>query len=275
MRGFGKRHGLLLALVLTGCAQDGELPAERAIAEVEAARPADPPTEPVQPMGQVTPPPDRPLEFELTARREESRAKPATERREIMDRAARELAESAIIEHSLAVGDTMPVFRLPNARGELVSSEALLADGPLVVTFYRGGWCPYCNLTLRAMQTALPDLRAAGATLVAITPEPPAKAGETRTETGSEFLILSDAGNATAREFGIVFTLPPDLREVYRGFGTDLAEWNQDEAWTLPLPATYVVRPNGEVAWRFVDTDYTRRAEPADIVAAVKALGAG
>jgi peroxiredoxin len=176
------------------------------------------------------------------------------------------LKQAEIVDHALKVGDVAPAFMLPNAEGQLVASEDLLAAGPLVVSFFRGGWCPYCNLTLREMETALPDIQGAGARFVAIWPETGGHALSVKRAHGLSYDLLVDVDNAVAMQFGIVFRLPDLYREALLGGGVDLATRHGNPAWLLPLTATYVIAPNGLIGYAYVDGDFTTRAEPDDIV---------
>jgi len=190
----------------------------------------------------------------------------------VMDQATAQIAASGLAESSLGVGATVPDFSLPVATGAMVSLSALLTKGPVVLAFYRGGWCPYCSTELRALQAKLPEIMAAGATLVAISPQTPDNSLSTAEELDLAFTVLSDEGNHVAESFGLVFELPESLREVYQGFGIDLPAANGDTTFRLPLPATYVIGADGIVAWRFADADYTKRAEPDDVIAILEAL---
>lgn len=190
----------------------------------------------------------------------------------VMDQATAEVAASGIMDTSLGVGATVPDFALPDATGTMVSLSSLLAKGPVVLAFYRGGWCPYCSTELRALQAKLPEITAAEATLVAVSPQTPDNSLSTAEKLDLAFPVLSDEGNQAAESFGLVFSLPEALREVYQGFGLDLRAANGDDTFRLPVPATYVIRTDGTVAWRFADADYTRRAEPDDVLAALEAL---
>ena len=212
------------------------------------------------------------LTAQLKAQNDQARARLPQESLAVMDKATSTLAASGITDTSLPVGAAAPDFTLPGVNGEQVSLAKLLTDGPVVLAFYRGGWCPYCNLELRALQAALPDITAAGATLVAISPQLPDNSLSTAEKLELAFPVLSDVGNVVAREYGLVFSLPEDLRSVYDGFGIDLPAANGDQTFELPVPATFVIGRDGSVAWRFVDPDYTHRGDPADVVAAVKAL---
>ncbi|GAC1605020.1 MAG: peroxiredoxin-like family protein [Acidimicrobiales bacterium] len=190
----------------------------------------------------------------------------------VMDAATADVASSWDAEAAVKVGDTAPDFTLPDANGDKVNFAGLLETGPVVLAFYRGGWCPYCSTELRALQASLPELRELGATLVAISPQTPDNSLSTAEKLELAFPVLSDVGNTVSRAFGLVFTLPESLRAVYTGFGLDLPAANGDDSFELPVPATYVIDRNGSVTWRFADADYTRRAEPSDILDAVRTL---
>ena len=179
---------------------------------------------------------------------------------------------ASTVVHPLGVGDTAPDFSLPDATGKTVHLSSLLADGPVVLAFYRGGWCPYCSLELRALQAALPEITAAGAALVAVSPQTPDASLSTAETNDLAFPVLSDAGNAVADAFGLRWTAPDDLRAIYDQFGLDMAAANGDESYTLPVPATFVIGQDSVVRYAFADPDYTKRAEPADVVAALEAL---
>ena len=177
---------------------------------------------------------------------------------------------------ALGVGDTAPDFKLPIASGGTVRLSEMLASGPVVLTFYRGSWCPYCNTELRALQTALPDIEAARARMVAVSPQTPDSSMTIVERQALTFPVLSDAGNRVAREFGLVFRVDVGVRDKYRAAGIDLAMSNGDASWELPVPATYVVAPDRTITYAFVEADYTRRAAPEDVVAALAgAVGRG
>ena len=188
------------------------------------------------------------------------------------ERGVDELRADGIAGRALAIGDTMPGFARPSAVGATVRSADLLGRGPLVVTFYRGGWCPYCNLELRAYQAQAARLAAAGATVVAISPEVPDETAKTAATNALAFDVLSDAGNAVARSFGLVFQLSDELVEIYRRNGNDLEKRNGDGSWELPVPGTFVVGTDGRVVLADADPDYTRRLDPEQVIAAVERL---
>ncbi len=186
-----------------------------------------------------------------------------------MNQAKDDLEKTGIVATSLQVGDEAPNFTLPNHQGEPTNLKSLLQKGPVVISFYRGGWCPYCNLQLAALQQALPEIQATGASFVAITPETPDHTLTTAQKHALEFTVLSDARNAVAQQFGLKFVVAENLRPLYASFGIDLPATNGDDTFTLPLPATFVIGTDQKVTYRFVDHDYSQRAEPADIVQAL------
>jgi len=183
-----------------------------------------------------------------------------------MQQAAEGLERSGISNHSLKVGDTAPDFTLSDAHGDHVNFVDTLEHGPVVLSFYRGGWCPYCNLELQALQQALPEIQELGAQLVAVSPELPDQSLSTAEKHALAFAVCSDTGNRVARNFGIVFTLPEMLRPIYATFGIDLPDRNGDDSFELPMPATYVIGRNGIILDAFVNTDYTQRMEPERIL---------
>jgi peroxiredoxin len=212
------------------------------------------------------------LKEELDAFRSEFMAKASPEIREAMIRADMELAASGIARSALKAGDRAPEFRLPEVRGGYVQLRDLLTKGPVVVSFYRGGWCPYCNLELRALQKALPEIKQFGAELVAISPQTPDESLSTAEKNGLAFAVLSDVGSLTAKAYGIAFDLSDELRPIYAKFGHALPDINGDDSWVLPIPATYVVGMDGTIALAFIDVDYRNRLEPKEIVAALQGL---
>ncbi|MDE0048204.1 MAG: peroxiredoxin-like family protein [Rhodospirillales bacterium] len=210
------------------------------------------------------------LKDELARLRAASAQKFPAETLAVMQGATKDLIASGIAEQSAGEGSAAPDFSLPNANGEPVASEALWGDGPAVVSFYRGGWCPYCNVELKALQDRLPEIEALGARLVAITPETPDNALTTQEKNEIGFDVLSDDGNRVASAFGLTFRLPDAVNDLYKGFGIDLESSNGEASQTLPVPATFVIGKGGTVLKAFVDADYTTRAEPDEIIAALK-----
>ena len=210
------------------------------------------------------------LKDELDTLRAASAEKFPRETLAVMQGATKDLIASGIAEQSANQGSAAPDFSLPNAHGEPVASEALWGDGPAVVSFYRGGWCPYCNVELKALQDRLPEIEALGARLVAITPETPDNALSTQEKNEIAFDVLSDDGNRVASAFGLTFRLPDAVNDIYKGFGIDLEASNGEGSQTLPVPATFVIGKGGKVLRAFVDADYTQRLEPDEVIAALK-----
>ena len=166
----------------------------------------------------------------------------------------------------------MPDFLLPNAEGRLVDSGALLTSGPLVVTFFRGGWCPYCSATLEALEAVLPELSQLNGTLVAMTPETGGRALTMKRDRGLHYEVLVDVDLAIAMAFGIVFRTPPLYLQLLQRRGVNLAERSGNPALFLPVPAAFLVGQNGIVLRSWVNIDFTKRAEPEEILQALRAL---
>ncbi|NEQ71599.1 MAG: AhpC/TSA family protein [Okeania sp. SIO2C9] len=183
-----------------------------------------------------------------------------------MNKAVVDLANSDIVDNSLKVGKKVPNFSLPNAVGKIVELNSLLVESPVVISFYRGGWCPYCNMELRGLQKYLPQITELGAKLIAISPETPDNSLSTTEKNELTFEVLSDRGNQVAKEFGLVFQLPEELRPIYQSFGIDLPAYNGDQSFELPIPATYVIASDGTVIHAFVNPDYTQRLDPEEII---------
>ena len=192
--------------------------------------------------------------------------------RNTMDKAQQALKDSRIAERALAAGNDAVDFTLPNARGEQVSSEALRQQGPIVVSFYRGGWCPYCGLELKALQSVNAEIEALGARLVAISPQRPDESLSTAEKNQLEFEVLSDVNSKVADQYGLTFSLDEDLRPIYKNWGADVAAVNDDPDCKLPLPATYVISQDGKIVHSFVEEDYTERLEPDEILNALREL---
>lgn len=192
--------------------------------------------------------------------------------RQRMARAAEELA-AAMPEPGLEVGAQAPDFSLPNAFGASVRLADLLSEGPVVLAFYRGAWCPYCNLQLRGLQQTLPHLARYGARLVAITPQMPDQSRKQVEQDGYPFEILSDLDDRVMQDYGLAFRVPDDLSRLYKArLGLDLEAYNGAGRQVLPVPATFVIDPAGVVRFAFAEVDYRQRAEPAAILAALAAL---
>ncbi|MFI8605975.1 peroxiredoxin-like family protein [Cellulophaga baltica] len=176
-------------------------------------------------------------------------------------------------KNALKIGEKAPNFELPNPEGKTISLATLLDKGPVVVTFYRGSWCPYCNLQLRALQASLAEIHALGATLVAISPEVPDDSMSTNEINSLGFSVLTDQDATVASHYGVAWEVPAFLiehMEVDRKL--DLKKINNGNGSILPIPATFVVGTDGLVQWSYVDVDYRTRAEPEEILDALKKL---
>lgn len=182
------------------------------------------------------------------------------------------LINSGIAQSAKNTGDMLPPFSLANADNKQIDSSALLANGPLVISFYRGAWCPYCNLEINALQQRLADINATGAQLIAISPQNPDKSIDQVSQSKLDFEVLSDARNKLAKQCGLVFTLPESLRPVYEAWQIDIPDHNGDDSFELPIPATYIVDQKGKIRYAHVDMDYTKRLEPDAIIEQLKTL---
>jgi len=179
-------------------------------------------------------------------------------------------AETAL--HALKVGDACPDIALPSAEGRFVRIRELLDQGPLVISFYRGQWCPFCSAELEALHNAEPAIMSMGARLIAITPEAGGVALKVKRERGFGFDILCDLDNGAALTFGLVFRLPAELEELFRGASFDLAKVYDNESWFLPIPATYIVGRDGIIAHAYVNPDFRHRLDPEEIMRVVSEL---
>jgi peroxiredoxin len=191
------------------------------------------------------------------------------ERQAIMERHIAGLHDG-LEKSALKAGDRAPSIVLRNARGELIDVGVLLKKGPVIVTFYRGGWCPYCNLELRAFQQVLPEIKAAGAALVAISPEKPDDTLSTAEKNALTFEVLSDVGQKVGRAFGLVYQFTDELKSAYGGFGLNIPEKNGADEWALPISATYLIGRDGSIIYAYTDPDYRDRADPLDILKLLK-----
>ncbi len=184
------------------------------------------------------------------------------------------VADMGIYERVKKTGDTAPDFTLSNHKGEEVSLAGKLEKGPVILTWYRGGWCPYCNIQLAALQQKLPEIQELGATLIALSPELPDHAMATQMENELGFEVLSDIGSKVADSYGLVFKMTEGVAAVmHEKF--DTIERNGDDSDTLPLAASYVIAPSGEILYAFTDADYRERAEPERLVDALKVWKSG
>jgi len=192
----------------------------------------------------------------------------------VMHRVTDELIASGQAGRALHAGDRAPVFALPDPDGKLVSSQDLLARGPLVLTFYRGAWCPYCNLALRAYQNDLvPALDQRGVALIAISPQKPDGSLSMQEKNELSFTVLSDPGNQVAAALGVLTAPTDDARGAQRVIGIALTELNDDGTPGIPMPTVAVVDAAGIINWIDVHPNYTTRTEVADIISALATFG--
>lgn len=208
---------------------------------------------------------------EINEYKASSSKKASPEKKRINAQAIKELEESGIAK-GLKKGDHAPDFTLPDATGRNISLSDQLAKGPVILSFYRGGWCPYCNLELRAYQRALPEIKNAGAQLIAISPQTPDASLSTKEKDELEFFVLSDEGGEVAKAYDLLFKLQDELIELYKKSGIDLPAHNGNENWELPKPATFVVDQRGTIVFSHVDSDYKNRTDPEEVISIVKTL---
>lgn len=183
------------------------------------------------------------------------------------DGLVRHLKDTGVGQGALTVGDVCPEFTLANAEGRLVNSADLIAQGPLVLSFYRGKWCPYCRIELDALKDATPEIAAAGGLLVAVTAEDKGGALAAKRDRDLDFEILCDLENGLSLAFGLLFRVPPDFRDNYREVGVEFPVIYGNESWFLPVPATYVVGRDGIIKHAYVNPDFRERLEPSEILA--------
>jgi len=211
------------------------------------------------------------LDALLDVQRKAGIAKFTKEKNEIYADGITSVVNSGILDKALNIGDKAPNFTLNNALNQPVSLYNTLENGPVVLTWYRGGWCPYCNITLHHLQEHLPEFKKAGATLLALTPELPDNSLNTSEKNNLEFTVLSDIGNTVGKTYGVVFELTKEVASIYQeGFG--LNQKNGDNSNELPLAATYVIDKKGVIQYAFLDADYKERAESKEIVSALNKL---
>ena len=203
----------------------------------------------------------------------EKRAKSASvipaEKLAVMQKCTNSLKEESLGAKAVKKGDKLPDFKLPNSEGKIVSLSDFTSEN-LVVSFYRGGWCPYCNMELKALQEALPKFKSLNTDLVAISPETPDNSLSTSQKNEIEFNILSDIDNEYAKSLGLAFKMPEDLKTIYKEFNINVDKHNGNENYELPMPATYVINKNREIILSFIPEDYTERLDPETILEVLK-----
>jgi peroxiredoxin len=193
--------------------------------------------------------------------------------RALYDALVSRLTDSATAEGALNEGDMFPDFVLPDVEGGFAVSSKLLKPGPLVINFYRGQWCPFCSAAVEAMSAATPAVTAAGATVIGVSPELGHLSFAKSRKRGLNFRMLSDLDNGLALQCGLLFRLTDDIIRDYRAHGRDFAKVYGNDSWFLPIPASYIVLPNGKITRAYVNPDFRYRMDPEEILRAVAGLG--
>lgn len=182
------------------------------------------------------------------------------------------IAATGVLDRAKKVGDAAPAFTLADAQGGEFSLENALKKGPVVLTWFRGEWCPYCNKQLVALQDRLAEFDALGATVVAISPQNMEHSESMLEKDGVKFHMLSDSEFKVGEKYGVRYELPPAMKEQLKKYKLDLSKFNGGEGDALPLTATYVIDQAGVIRYAFLDADYTKRASPEDLLAEVRRL---
>lgn len=191
---------------------------------------------------------------------------------QVVGTAFQNLLASSVADSAIQTGDTAPDFSLPNVHGGTLELRDALAKGPVVLSFYRGSWCPFCNLELNALQQRLPDIKALGASLIAVSPEKPDASLSHAEKLNLEFEVLSDIGNKIAESYGLIMRVADEMQPLYLEWGINIPEANGDNSYRLPVPATYVIDSNSQIHAAYIDKNYTSRMEPEAIVQALKGI---
>jgi peroxiredoxin len=199
-------------------------------------------------------------------------AKASSEYASAVEATRKVIQDSGLLRSALQAGQVFPSFSLPDANGSIISASELLKRGPLVVAFYRGSWCPFCNLELNALQLALPEIKAQGGSLAAISPQRPEQSAETARHSQLSFHLLFDRQNLFARELGLVYRLPAAMQTELQKTGLQLPTNNGDDSWELPIPATYLVGQDGVIVDAFLDADFYHRKDPQELVEELRRL---
>ncbi|MER9758227.1 AhpC/TSA family protein [Mesorhizobium sp. M0166] len=205
------------------------------------------------------------LQDRLDALKTECLAKTPPKVTLVRQRAVEALAASGLAERAAHAGEQAPAFQLRDGHGRSFSSREALRRGPVVLVFYMGRWCPYCNVELRAIESASHDIRSLGASLVVVSQQTPDNSLETQRRNGLSFASLVDAGGEVAHTFGLRWKASDELRAVEEGC-VDLAAFNGDPSWTLTMPARYVLAPGGTIEYADLSVDYTRRGDPSELI---------
>lgn len=187
----------------------------------------------------------------------------------IVDRFVARLRAHHAGENAPRPGETMPPFMLPDETGRLVKLAGLLEHGPAIITFHRGHWCPYCRISMNTLAKAQPRIEALGARMVAIVPDRQRFSEELKDNSGAMFPVLTDMDNGYAMSLNLAVWVGEEMEDYMTSMGHPLPAYQGNDAWTLPIPATFVVASDGRIKARFVDPDFRRRMEVEDLVAAL------
>ncbi len=183
-------------------------------------------------------------------------------RQRLIDRSVRALAASGLVERAIHEGQPAPGFELPDARGQVIRLDEVLASGPVVLLFFRGVWCPFCNLTLRAYQERLADIGRLGARLIGVSPQTPEKLQRTADRNRLQYPLLSDRGCQVAARYGLAYTVDEELQALYSKVGHPLPDYNAANDWMLPIPATYLLDRDGMIQMAYINADFRSRLDP-------------
>lgn len=214
------------------------------------------------------------LQDKLDAFANKSKEKLPEELKAVMIAALEKLKNMQLERKFLKVGDKAPNFKLKDVAGNKYELDKLVKESKVVITFFRGGWCPYCSLELRAYQEKLGAIEANGAKFFAISPEIPAYSVRTSNKHSLSFPLLYDKDNDLAKDFNLVFELDDSLKPIYKSFGIDLVSFNGNKDWELPVPATYIIGEKRKILYAFADVDYKKRAEPEEVINILKRFAA-
>lgn len=213
------------------------------------------------------------LQDQLDERKAQWAENASDETEQTYDDGIQAVRDAGVLDSMKKVGDTAPDFTLPDAKGNQINLENLLADGPVIVVFYRGAWCPYCNLTLAAWQQKLDEIHALGGELVAISPQMPDYSLTSQEKNGLQFHVLSDVGHGVSDRFGTTMQVTPEVLKLWEG-RIDLEAHNGEGSGKLPLAATFLIDTDGTIKFAHAHPDYRVRAEPGEVVAALRELQA-
>ena len=180
---------------------------------------------------------------------------------EAFGKSIEDLKTKNIEEKSIKIGETIPNFSLKNAKNEVVNSSDILKNGKMIIAFYRGSWCPYCNLELKALQEKISEFKEKNATLVAISPQSPDNSLSIIEKHNLTFEVLTDKDNTFAKQLGIVFELQDFVLPFYNALGINLSSFNKNDDTSLPIPAVFVVNENGIIIYKFADANYMNRID--------------